>query len=166
MKKAIILLLTISAVALLGGCNVSTEEKTQQVEIWSLQDDTIVRVIDDQDEIVYFTNSIYDNAENWSDLEYTLSNAKPLYCFVYWQEPTRTLFGSRKDMVITSQETLYKDNNGNYYLNTEIDKDILPSALYDFLDDIDANSMTEQIPSGTARYLIKIAEGAEIHRDH
>lgn len=162
MKKAIILLL-ISAVALLGGCNVSTEEKTQQVEIWSLQDDTIVRVIDDQDEIINFTNNIYDNTENWSDLEYTLSNAKPLYCFVYWQEPTRTLFGSHKDMVITSQETLYKDTNGNYYLNTEIDEDILPSTLYDFLDDIDANSMTEQIPAETARYLIKIAEGAEIH---
>lgn len=163
MKKIIILLFTISAVALLGGCNIITENKTtQRIEIWSAQENKVVRTINDQDQIDNFFDNVYEYTEYWSDLGYSIPDAEPLYCFTYWQRPTRTLFGFRKDLVISSQETLYKDSDGSYYLYTEIDEEVLPSVLYDFIEDFDANSMTEKIPDETASYLIKIADGAEV----
>lgn len=130
----------------------SSFTRTRKIEIYNLEEgEELIRTITDRSDINEFVDTFYRCEE--IDMDSLPKGVKPLYRLDFWQNTTKQLLNPRTELYRVSQETLYQDEDGNYYLYTDIANDYMTWEMVEY------TKMVSHISSEAADIILYAAEG-------
>lgn len=126
----------------------------KRIEVYDLrQDEKQLGTVTDNDEIIDFLVSVYSEID--IDMDRLPQGVEPLYRFDFWQETTKQLLNPSTKLYRASCETLYMDQDGNYYLQTELDDTYMPDEMTEYLN------MNTHISKEAVEVMLRLAESLE-----